>query len=113
MEENWDDTIPEWVMGGESLSQGQVLQALMPLARLLTKENDLTFRGFKGERTVEGDFVFERVTVQGFEDVHLKLCYFRENLASIAVCHNYREAPQIILDAPLFMSESMDSVAED
>lgn len=108
MDEDWDDTIPAWIIEEEALSQGDILRALMPLAEMLTKSNAMTFRGVKGEATTDGDFTFERVSVEGYEDVHLKFCYFRGGLASVAVCHNAREAPQIILEAPDYIHESIE-----
>lgn len=108
MEEDWDDETPSWQQPTEEPFDGILaLKQIIPLAEFLSSASPaLTFNAVKRGVEFDGDFRFETIEVEGFDEAYAKFCYHKGNLVSVAVCHVEYEMPQIILHPPDLITEA-------
>ena len=108
MDEDWDDETPAWERPTEQPFDGILaLKQIIPLAEFLSSASpSLTFKAVRRGVELDGDFRFETIEVEGFDEAYAKVCYHRGNLVSVAVCHIEYEMPQIILHPPDLITEA-------
>jgi hypothetical protein len=102
--EEWDDSIPNWVVEDEEESSiAKAIREVSDLALALAGKKETSFIA-KELRTVEEDrFRFEYLSVVGHPEVLLKMIYVKDQLDTISIVHETHSEVQVFLPAPDFL----------
>jgi hypothetical protein len=102
--EDWDDTIPSWATEDDSeTTLAEAIRAVSDLALVLAGSKETSFMA-TALRTVEDDeFRMEYLSVEGHEEVVLKIIFVDDQLETISIVHEKHAGVQVFLPPPDFL----------